>query len=327
MREQEKTEIMVSICAVAFQHEKYIAQCLDHFLSQKVNFRYEILVHDDASTDGTADIIRDYAKRYPDIVKPLIQKENQYSKGITNLSGAFNFPRAQGKYIALSDCDDFWCDDYKLQKQVDYMEAHPDCVFCFHAAQVVGEDGSFVNGALMRPYRKSRRVLPQELVDKAGGYPFASYLFRRELVTELPAYYRDCPVGDRPLELMAAAAGEAYYFDEAMSVYRFNVGGSWTSQMKSGDYVEKQNVYAKRMQETYRAFDRATDGRFHEEAVRASKRIYFLTRVNLRDWKEIYSRKNRRFLRELGLRDRFFFRFERHLPGVYRLAQHWYHRA
>ena len=121
------TAIMASINCVTFNHANYIRTALDSFLMQKTDFAFEILVHDDASTDGTSSIIREYAARYPDQVKPLIQTENQYSQGIDNISGAFNFPRARGKYIFMCDGDDYFLSPDKLQKQVDYMEAHPDC--------------------------------------------------------------------------------------------------------------------------------------------------------------------------------------------------------
>ena len=110
--------VMVSICVVTYQHAKYIRQALDSFLAQKCDFDFEILIHDDASTDGAADIIAEYEQRYPDKIRAILQKENQYSQGITNISGAFNFPRARGKYIALCDGDDYWCDENKLAIQV-----------------------------------------------------------------------------------------------------------------------------------------------------------------------------------------------------------------
>ena len=117
---------LVSICCITYNHEPYIRQCLDGFMMQKTNFSFEVLIHDDASTDKTQDIIREYEAKYPDIIKPIYQKENQYSKGIS-VTKTFNYPRVKGKYIAMCDGDDYWIDPYKLQKQVDYLEAHSDC--------------------------------------------------------------------------------------------------------------------------------------------------------------------------------------------------------
>lgn len=317
---------LISICAVAYRHAAYIRETLDHFLMQKGPFRVEILIHDDASEDGTAEIIREYQKKYPELIKPILQTENQYSRGVTNISGAFNFPRARGKYIATIDCDDYWSAEDKLAVQLAYMEAHPDCQLCVHAAELRNDNGELINRSLMRPYRGDRDLSPAELVDKPGSFPFGSMLLRAELVRTLPEWYVSCPVGDRPLELMAAARGYCHYIDRALSVYRFNGAGSWTSGMKSGAYREKQDDYARRMEETYRGFDRTTGGRFHEEALSAARRVYFLTRVNLRDFDEIYARKHRKFYRELPLRERLFIRFERRFPRAYKSLRRLYLR-
>ena len=98
---------LVSICCITYNHAPYIRQCLDGFMMQQTNFTFEVLIHDDASTDGTADIIREYESKYPDIIKPIYQTENQYSKGV-KVSATFNFPRAKGKYIAMCEGDDYW---------------------------------------------------------------------------------------------------------------------------------------------------------------------------------------------------------------------------
>ena len=135
-------EPLVSICTTTYQHSRYIRQTLDSFLSQKTDFPFEILVHDDCSSDGTAEILQEYARRYPGIVLPLFETENQYSKGVP-INETFNFPRARGKYIALCEGDDFWCDEGKLQAQADYMESHPDCTFCFTNGYIVEESQSF----------------------------------------------------------------------------------------------------------------------------------------------------------------------------------------
>ena len=388
-REGREDAVLVSICAVCYNHAPYLRQALNGFLSQKLtypdpetkeerHFSIEILIHDDASPDGSADIIREYQERFPDIVKPILQTENQYSQGITNISGAFNFPRAKGKYIALMDCDDYWQSKDKLSLQVAYMEAHPECQLCVHAAEVRNDNGDLVDKNLMRPYRKDRDLTISELIDKAGSFPFGSMMLRREVVENLPEYYVNCPVGDRPLELMAAerawridvpkhdvldeagnvvnrpeentgkgggknkenntgknAGGQpgditaAHYIDRPLSVYRFNGAGSWTSSMKDDDpaaYREKQDIYARQMREMYEGFDRATEGIFHRECVSASNRLYFLTRVNLRDFKMIFHPRFSRFYKELPARDKFFIRFEKDLPGVYKKAQKKWHR-
>ena len=121
----EDNNIMVSICCITYNQEKFIRQALDGFLMQKTNFKYEIIIHDDASTDNTANIILEYEKKYPDIIKPIYQTENQYSKG--KKPTLITYKAAQGKYIALCEGDDYWIDENKLQLQVDYMEKNkPD---------------------------------------------------------------------------------------------------------------------------------------------------------------------------------------------------------
>ena len=364
--DRERT-LLVSICAVCYNHAPYLRQALNGFLNQELTyedpetgeerrFEIEILIHDDASTDGSADIIREYEERFPAVVKPLLQTENQYSRGITNISGAFNFPRARGKYITLMDCDDYWQSREKLSLQVQYMEAHPECQLCVHAAEVRNDQGDLVDKNLMRPYKGDKDLTVSELIDKAGSFPFGSMMLRREVVETLPEYYVSCPVGDRPLELMAAQkaaaltepegavldeegnviadTGErgkgtaAHYIDRPLSVYRFNGEGSWTSSMKSDDpavYREKQDTYARQMRAMYEGFDRETGGMFHKECVSASNRLYFLTRVNLRDFDMIYNPRFRRFYRELPARERMFIRFEKDLPGLYRKARDRWH--
>ena len=122
---------LVSVICNAYNHELYIRDALKGFVTQKTDFPLEILIHDDASTDKTADIIREYEAQYPDLIKPIYQTENQYSRGGI---GKFQFPRAVGKYIAFCEGDDYWTDPLKLQKQVDALEAHPEVDICAHAA-------------------------------------------------------------------------------------------------------------------------------------------------------------------------------------------------
>lgn len=317
---------LVSICCITYNQNEYIRDALEGFLNQKTDFPYEVLIHDDASDDGTARIIEEYARRFPRIIKPVLQKENQYSKGLTNISGTFNFPRARGTYIAMCEGDDYWICPDKLQKQVDFLKAHPGCSMVFHSARVEVQGRAFTEHR-MRPYKGSRKVSPQEIIDKTSGYPTASLMFYAEMVKELPDFYVQAPIADIPLQLMAAARGWAYYMDEPMCVYRLGGAASWTTQMKEGDYERKQEEYAGAMKEMYRGFDRESRGRFHEHVQRAVRRLYYLTQVNRKNFPVILAGKNRDLYKELTLRTRFFIRMESRLPGLYAGLQNWYHRS
>ena len=125
---------LVSIRCAVYNHEPFLRQCLDGFVMQQTTFPFEAIVHDDASTDGSAAIIREYAEKYPDIIKPIYETENQYRKGAASESGkkidaAFN---PNTKYYALCEGDDYWTDPNKLQIQVDFLEAHPDYSLTVH---------------------------------------------------------------------------------------------------------------------------------------------------------------------------------------------------
>lgn len=125
------TNILVTIICTAYNHEKYISDAIDGFLMQKTNFDYEVLVHDDASTDRTAEIIRKYAEEYPQIIIPILQEKNQVSQGV-QIYKEYLYPRGKGKYFAICEGDDYWTDETKLQKQIDFLEIHQDYSMCCH---------------------------------------------------------------------------------------------------------------------------------------------------------------------------------------------------
>ena len=132
--------LMVSIRCIAYNQEKYIRDCLEGFVMQQTNFKFEAIVHNDASTDGTAAIIKEYAEKYPDIIKPILETENQYSKHDGSLQRIMA-EVCKGRYVAFCEGDDYWTDPLKLQKQVDFLESHPDYSLCFHNAIMHWEDG------------------------------------------------------------------------------------------------------------------------------------------------------------------------------------------
>ncbi|HAX96890.1 MAG TPA: glycosyl transferase family 2, partial [Prolixibacteraceae bacterium] len=135
----ESEQPLVSICCITYNQEKFIRDAIEGFLMQKTKFPIEVIIHDDASTDKTTDIIREYQSAHPDLIRAIYQSENQFSKGLDQALKHV-YGGARGKYIALCEGDDYWTDPLKLQKQVDFMEAHPECTICFHQTLAKYED-------------------------------------------------------------------------------------------------------------------------------------------------------------------------------------------
>ena len=229
---------LVSISCFTFNHEPYIRQCLDGFIMQKTNFTFEVLIHDDASTDRTANIIREYESKYPGIIKPIYQTENQYSKGVK--IDPINYNRAVGKYIAMCEGDDYWTDPLKLQKQVDFLETHEDVSMCFHDANVIDTESNIVGN--FKRYNQNQYALIEEILLGRGGFiPTASIVFEAQFVKSgYPDYCLNCHVGDFPLQLYLSAKGKVFYFNEVMSVYRQNAG-NWTHNFSQRDFSLQVN--------------------------------------------------------------------------------------
>ena len=220
-------EILLSIVCITYNHEKFIRQTLEGFVMQKTNFKFEVLINDDASTDKTAEIIKEYQEKYPDIIKPIYQTENQYSKGV-NILRTFLYPNIKGKYVALCEGDDYWTDQNKLQKQVDFLEGHPDYSICFHPVKVIYEDKP--NKTNIYP---SKKLLSEELT-------FEKLLFNNFIQTNSVVYrwrFHDEDIneviptgiipGDWYLHLSHAKVGKIGVLKDVMSVYRRHSGGVW----------------------------------------------------------------------------------------------------
>jgi glycosyltransferase involved in cell wall biosynthesis len=158
---------LVSIICNTYNHQHYIASAIESFLKQITDFPIEILIHDDASTDRTPEIIRNYENRFPNIIKPIYQKINQYSKEI-RINPEFNYPRTKGIYIALCEGDDYWSDPFKLQVQVEHMVSNPETSVCVHASSVVkSSTGKIVD--FKRPSTSNRYFSTDEIITGGGG--------------------------------------------------------------------------------------------------------------------------------------------------------------
>lgn len=264
------SDIQVTVWCLAYNHEKYIRKTLEGFVSQKTNFKYEVLVHDDASTDRTAEIIREYEAKYPDIIKPIYQTENQHSKGL-KLADNFLRPNAKGKYIAFCEGDDYWCDPEKLQKQYDIMEKNPDVILCVHKVACINEDGSpnsQVFPADACGLRSDTLFTQEQFADFLfikADYPFhtSSYFHRRELwESELNQKLSGVVNGDQRILRSALDCGNVYYIDKVMSKRRMQSIGNWSQRFDAlPDEKKLEHVKKKMMGDVL--VDRYTERKYH----------------------------------------------------------------
>jgi len=226
-------DVLVSIWCITYNHEAYIKDAIEGFLAQEANFPYEIIIHDDASTDKTVDIVREYENKYPELIHGIYEVENQFSKKHPFLRWLHKAESSycRGKYIAICEGDDFWIDKYKLQIQVNYMEDHPECILYMHNALKFNCQSGTIT--LVNPYKGAieKDIEADEMIMQYNGHPpTASMLYRRELL-EMPDFFYEPSAGDYPMQLYALTRGKVHYDSRIMSVYRWFSVGSYSSRL------------------------------------------------------------------------------------------------
>lgn len=225
MEEIANGNIMVSVCVMSYNLEKYIAEALDSILMQKVNFKYNIVVGDDCSTDKTRQILQKYLKKYPDTFTLLLHEKNL---GIV-ANFAATLKACHGKYIALLDGDDYWTDPLKLQKQVDFLESNKEYSMVFHDIELHDQTP---NGVIVKPFNleKNNREYTYDEITNTWLVGTCSVLC---INNEQYRYIENnlwFPVQALQLYLCCASKGKIYYLSETMSVYRRLLSGSMNSK-------------------------------------------------------------------------------------------------
>ena len=220
-------EVVLSIICLAYNHERFVSDAIEGFINQKTNYPFEVLINDDASTDGTAKIIREYEKKYPNIIKATYQTENQYKKRslILDMLG-----QAKGKYFAFCEGDDCWTDCTKVQVQLDYLEQHPDCSLCVHNSTRVTADGKPLSDIIVT--ERDRVITTEECIRGRGDFCATnSIVGKTSLAQNVPSFLRNCGL-DYTWQIFLSASGSAYCFSKKMSLYRVGVSGSWSERME-----------------------------------------------------------------------------------------------
>ena len=223
-------DIKVSIHCLCYNLEDYIAEALESMLNQKTDFAYEILVHDDASSDRSVEIIRDYAGRYPDKIKLVLQTVNQFTQGV-DIFRTHLYPLSKGKYIAICDGDDCWCCEDKLQLQYDFLETHPECILVACNSERIRTDGSKIENVVKTP--GSRYLTMREMINKDVSVPqTSSFMFRASYFQhDFPQWFYKTAYDNR-FRLSMATLGKVYYIDKVMAKYRMMVKGSYSMAIR-----------------------------------------------------------------------------------------------
>ena len=244
----------VCIHCMTYNHEKYLADALEGFVMQKTNFPFVAVVIDDFSTDGTADVLRQYEAKYPDIIKAVYLQENYYSQHKSKKPFLEPYD-SQAKYIAICEGDDYWTDPLKLQKQVDFLEAHEDYSMCFHGAEIKNETDTKVITTCDKIECKeyfTNDIFPGWVV------PTASVVYRRDLVAKFPSlkHQKWIKYGDIVLFLKCTHMGRVWGMSDMMSVYRMTENGAVVTQRYETDYNEKLCLHYRFLMENFSQLDK-----------------------------------------------------------------------
>ena len=309
--DNQNNEVLVSIICLAYNHSLFIKKALDSFVNQETSFNYEIVIHDDCSTDGTKEIIEEYEHKYPHLINALYEETNQYSKGVP-ITDTYLLPNARGKYIAICEGDDYWCDPNKLEKQITYMEKHKECSMCISNAIVVDAEDN--KTGVIHTIEKDGLVPIEEVIENGGGFISTNSIvcYKKDYVNK-PAFFRIIGI-DYILQMYLASKGTVFCFADEMVAYRIGVSGSWTKRNSSD---EKRIIVHSRVISALEEFDKYCDCTYHESVMKTiTKRQFEL---------DIYSGKNvfknmkyRVLINEMPIRKKIKLIFRLSFPKLYK---------
>ena len=313
-------KIMVSICCGTYNHGKYIRQALDSFINQKTNFNYEILVIDDASTDDTPDILRDYEKRYPKLIRVIYNKKNMYSTGARVFTRMFEL--SKGKYISYCDGDDYYIDLNKIQKQFDYMEAHPDCGVVASNYKTYND----ITGKFKKSHLKEKDYSVEEIIEGDGAmFATSSTFLRKSSVTALNKFYYISPFEDYVSLLNISLTSKIHVLSDYMSVYRINAVNSITTKAKTGDVVKVRKYLLAEATKMFNEFDKCTSFKYQRSTRYVLLKNEFIVAVLEKNFSKIKDNKFKDLYKTGNFKSRFLYFNKIHFPRIYvflRLLKH-----
>ncbi|AOM81662.1 glycosyltransferase [Salisediminibacterium beveridgei] len=269
---------VVTVACITYNHERYIEDAISSFLMQETDFPFEVIIHDDASTDKTAKIVKNYAEKYPNIIKTILQTENQYSKG-GRIACRFIYPISRGNFVALCEGDDFWTDKEKLQIQYNLMQKNDSISLCCHTATMTTPDKKPLKK--IKPLYEEGIILTERLIESPGGILATNSMFFKNIFKSgMPDYLMKAPTGDVALGHVLALHGKVYYLDRDMSVYRKGVEGSWSNRSKVS------SIKINHLKKTIESLERLNEysGRKYQSSIKKrTEKIEFDIKMILKD--------------------------------------------
>ena len=319
MKDSDYHSFVLRVSCMTYNHSSCISDAFDGFVMQQTSFPFVCTIIDDASTDGTQEVIREYLRKCFDLQNPEVSSENETSYGKIVISqhksnrNCFfvvlflndnHFNRKQSKYvylpewkrtryIAFCEGDDYWTDPLKLQKQVDYMESRPDCMLTVHSANWKTGEDLYPSGC-QDSFAKDFSV--EELI-LCGGYYFAtaSFVIRSKLNLDWPEWRRMAGVGDFPLQILAGLRGNVHYLPDRMCVYRYQNEGSWSSNQKRNDVF---CAFQKRKIEWMTLLDEDTDHKYqsaiYDQLLQHYRSLFLLREIGFTEYAKAYMKSSQK---------------------------------
>lgn len=296
-KNQENKKVKLQVICCTYNHVNYIEEALKGFVSQKTNFPFEVLVGDDCSTDGTSEIVARYAQKYPNIIKHIRRVKNMGAqKNSVDL-----LERIDAEYMALCEGDDYWIDENKLQKQVDFLDQNKHINGCFHNAEIRKEAGvKYYNADFwFRPDETGRQYWPNGIEGfepkklfyikdiLSGLIPTASVVYRWDKTIRFPEWFKNGVAGDRPFHCFMIKSGAIAYLNETMSVYRVSPTGAWFNKNKKKNCAQEIKEWVDLIKNINSYFDGAYENIF-SYYWKSSIKNGFKNALELHDTKTLY---------------------------------------
>lgn len=274
----------VTVRTATYNHAKHINKCMESILMQETDFQFEYIIGEDYSTDGTREIVFEYAEKYPEIIRVITADRNVGLK-----ANNYRCRKAtRGEFTALCEGDDYWTDPKKLQKQIDYLTEYPECDLCFHPAKIVYLESPGYEAITGRRADKNCIIPVDNLIFSNGDYcPTASLVARTSLNEQLGKWYLESPIGDYYYQILGADRGGALYIDEIMSVYNKSSKSTWSTIEK-----ERQENFKKRYSDLFlmcqrlRKFDKVMNYRHQKQLNKRRRRLILQSFVPVYSFKK-----------------------------------------